>query len=99
MREGKYPEAERDELALCFRVLGWLLLAADWLIVVFVPVSMKEGSTLWAWWFGIEALIGISLVVAGNILGEPVPLPAAAPKTNVQRVRAASAGQATATAS
>ena len=87
-------DSDREELALSFRILGWLLLALDWIIVVFVPIGLKEGSTLWAWWFGVQGFIGVSLVVAGYIMGEPVPLPAAAHQARPTLVRAASASAA-----
>ena len=83
-------ESDREELALSLRVLGWLLLALDWIIVVFVPIGLKEGSTLWAWWFGVQGFIGVSLVVAGYIMGEPVPLPAAARQARPAHVRSTS---------
>lgn len=100
MREGtRAPiDSAKHELALCFRTLGWMLVAIDWLIVVFVPVGLKDGSMLWAWWFAVEALVGLSLVVIGNAIGEPEALPHAAHEPQQHRVRAASASSSPATA-
>lgn len=103
MREGTRSKAPVDsalaELALCFRTLGWMLVGIDWLIVVFIPVGLTDGSTLWAWWFAIEALAGLSLVVIGNAIGEPEQLPHAAHEPQQHRARAASASSSPATAS
>lgn len=100
MREGRSQapiDSARHELALGFRILGWLLLAIDWLIVVFVPIGFAEGSMLWAWWFAIEAVAGIALVIVGYVLAEAEELPHAAHEPQQHRVRAA-AGQRVATA-
>ena len=102
MREGTRSKAPLDsaqhELALCFRTLGWMLVGIDWLIVVFVPVGIKDGSNLWAWWFAIELLVGLGLVVIGNAIGESEELPHAAHEPQQHRVRAATASSSPATA-
>lgn len=91
-------DSAKHELALCFRTLGWMLVGIDWLIVVFVPVGLKDGSTLWAWWFAIEALAGLSLVAIGYVIGEPETLPHAAHEPQQHRVRVAPASSIPATA-
>ena len=103
MREATRSQApvdpNRDELALCFRTLGWMLLAFDWIIVVFVPIGWRAGSFFWTWWFGVEAVIGLSLVIAGNLMGEAEELPHAAHEPQQHRERVVAVAQKVATAS
>ncbi len=57
-----------DELqhrGLTLRSVGWLLLAFDSIIAVFIFVGFRDGSDLWFFWTVIEGLVGIGLIAAG----------------------------------
>jgi hypothetical protein len=50
------------------RVLGWMLLAFDLIIAVYVLIGLREGSTLWLWWTLAEGGLGLLLVGIGSHL-------------------------------
>ena len=47
------------------QALGWLLLAVDGLVAVFVFVGIRTGSLLWLYWTAIEGAIGVAFIFAG----------------------------------
>lgn len=63
------PE-ELEYRALTLRAVGWLLLAFDGIIAVFVFVGIRDGSLLWLYWTVIEGILGLGLVAAGLRQGE-----------------------------
>jgi hypothetical protein len=56
---------ELEQRALAMRALGWLLLAVDGIVAVFVFVGIRTGALLWLYWTAIEGAAGMGLVVAG----------------------------------
>ncbi len=57
---------ELEHRALTLRALGWLLLAFDSIIAVFIFVGFRSGSDLWFFWTVIEGMVGIGLIAAGR---------------------------------
>ncbi len=55
-----------EELALGLRTVGWTLLLFDWLIIVYIFVDLRAGSTLWLRWTSTQAVAGAALVLAGR---------------------------------
>lgn len=62
------PESSGDDFSFALRSLGWLLLIWDALIVVFVPIGLRDGSNLWLWWSAAEFLAGVALLLAAQLL-------------------------------
>ena len=66
--KGNRKQLSPDELeqrALVMRALGWLLLAVDGIVAVFVFVGIRTGSLLWLYWTAIEGVAGMGFIVAG----------------------------------
>jgi hypothetical protein len=61
---------ELEHRALTLESVGWLLLAFDGIVAVFVFVGIRSGSLLWLWWTLIEGVLGLGLVGAGRLLGK-----------------------------
>jgi protein-S-isoprenylcysteine O-methyltransferase Ste14 len=56
---------ELEHRALTLQAIGWLLLAFDGIVAVFVFVGIRTGSWLWLYWTVIEGVLGIGLIAAG----------------------------------
>jgi hypothetical protein len=56
---------ELEHRALTLQALGWLLLAFDGIVAVFMFVGIRDGSLLWLIWTLIEGALGLGFVVAG----------------------------------
>lgn len=62
----QHPTVEELEYrAQALQSVGWLLLAVDAMVVVFVFVGIRDGSWLWLYWTLIEGMFGIGFVAAG----------------------------------
>jgi hypothetical protein len=61
---------ELEHRALTLQAIGWLLLAFDGIVAVFVFVGIRDGSLLWLYWTVIEGILGLGLVAAGVRLGD-----------------------------
>ena len=60
------------------RVVGWILVAFDCLIAIWIWVGLRSGSDFWLYWVVIEGVLGLALIwmgmrrraEAGRALGE-----------------------------
>jgi hypothetical protein len=71
-KSGRTPLSpdELEQRALAMRAVGWLLLAVDGIVAVFVFVGIRTGSLLWLYWTAIEGALGLALIAAGMRLEE-----------------------------
>lgn len=61
------PPLEKREAGLTMRVIGWLLLSVDAMILMlFAPVSLRDGSLIFPIWAVVQALVGVALVTEGD---------------------------------
>ncbi len=63
-----------EERSLALRSVGWLLLAFDGLLAVFIFVGIRTGSLLWLLWTGVDGALGLGLVMAGGYLEQKASL-------------------------
>jgi hypothetical protein len=55
----------RRRLGAVLVTVGKILLWMDLLLLIFVYVGYRSGSTFWLWWVVIEAVLGAVLLVIG----------------------------------
>lgn len=55
--------------ASVYQVVGWTLLAFDALLIaMWIFSGLRAGSDFWLYWFVIEGVIGLALVIVGSYL-------------------------------
>jgi hypothetical protein len=59
------PSFGRRRLGAVLVTVGKILLWMDLLLLIFVYVGYRSGSTFWLWWVVIEAVLGAVLLVIG----------------------------------
>ena len=60
---------EDEERGLTYKVTGWTLLICDALFVaVFIPISLRVGSSFWLWYALLQGAAGMGFTVAGERL-------------------------------
>jgi hypothetical protein len=56
---------EQEELGLGLKTVAWTLLAFDWIIVVYVWMGLRAGSSFWLWWVLLQAAAAAGFMTAG----------------------------------
>ena len=46
--------------------VGWVLIAMDCILSVWIWVGLRSGSNFWLWWVIIEGMLGIGLILYGR---------------------------------
>ena len=57
---------DREEVGLALNIIGWQVLAVDFLVIVFVPEGLRNGSMFWLWWTVLGALVAVVLFIAAH---------------------------------
>ena len=47
-------------------VVGWVLLAMDCILAVWIWVGLRSGSDMWLWWVIIEGILGLGFIAVGR---------------------------------
>ena len=64
-RERMDEALQMERAGLALKTVGWLLLGCDFILLVFVWVSLRSGSLFWLIWVLAEAFLGLLLIRIG----------------------------------
>ena len=57
---------DRKQRGMSLMTCGKLLLWVDLVLLITIGTSgLRDGSSLWTWWIGIEAFVGLALLAVG----------------------------------
>ena len=46
--------------------VGWVLIAVDCILAVWIFVGLRGGSDMWLWWVIVEGILGFGLIFFGR---------------------------------
>ena len=46
--------------------VGWVLIAMDCILAVWIWVGLRSGSEMWLWWVIVEGIVGLSFIFFGR---------------------------------
>ena len=60
-------EAVREQrLGSVLVTVGWVLIAMDCILSVWIWVGLRSGSDFWLWWVIIEGVLGVAFIFYGR---------------------------------
>ena len=64
-RETMSEALQQERSGLVLKTVGWVLLGMDFLLLVFVWISLRSGSLFWLIWVLAQAFLGLLLIRIG----------------------------------
>jgi hypothetical protein len=46
--------------------VGWVLIAMDCILAVWIWVGLRSGSEMWLWWVIVEGIVGLGFIFFGR---------------------------------